>query len=130
MPSFLSPLLDAAADGFELRHARTGAVVARRLLPAFDSRARRTGLLAHATMDPDTAMIIPTSAIHTWFMRFPIDVAFVARDGRIVKTREPLRAWRMSAALGAFAVVELAAGVLERAGARPGDYLVVVARES
>ena len=52
--------------------------MADRLVPAFDSQTRRTGLLKHTSLDEGEAMIIaPTSAVHTWFMKFDIDIAFV-----------------------------------------------------
>ncbi len=56
-------------------------------------------------------------------MKFAIDVAFVDRDGRILRARQSVRPWRIQAAFRAFAVVELAAGVLERSDTRTGDRL-------
>jgi uncharacterized protein len=56
-------------------------------------------------------------------MRFPIDVAFVRRDGRIVKTVAGLRAWRLAASFQAFAAIELPAGTLASTGTRAGDDL-------
>jgi hypothetical protein len=124
--SFLTPLVQDAAGAFDLRNERTGAPVATTILPAFDSAARRTGLLKHASLAAGCAMIIaPTSAIHTFFMRFPIDVAFVARDGTILKTCRELAAWRLAWASGAYAVVEMPAGALDRADTRTGDRLVL-----
>src|SRR5262245_56751020 len=118
--SFLGPIVGEAAHQFHLRNERTGAIVAVRLITAFDSASRRTGLLHHQALSPGTAMIIaPTSAIHTFFMRFPIDVAFVARDGRVLKSRAAMRPWRMSAAFGAHAAVELPAGALAASNTRP-----------
>jgi uncharacterized protein len=126
MATFLTPLTRTGAVSFVLRNLRTGATVAERLLPAFDSETRRTGLLKHSSLPQGEAMVIaPTNAIHTFFMRFPIDVAFVARDGRIVKIRPAMPAWRMSAAWGGYAVVEMAAGEFARSGTLPGDHLVV-----
>ncbi len=58
-------------------------------------------------------------------MRFAIDVAYVARDGRVVKIRSPLVPWRLSGALGAHAVIELPAGALQQTETRAGDILVV-----
>jgi uncharacterized membrane protein (UPF0127 family) len=58
-------------------------------------------------------------------MRFPIDVIYARRDGRVVKVRERLRPGRLSGAWGAFAVIELAAGVVARTGVAVGDRLVV-----
>lgn len=108
---------------------RTGRVLAQTVIPALDSETRRTGLLKHTSLDPGTAMVIaPTNAIHTFFMKFPIDVAFVARDGRVVKISHALPAWRMAAAWGGYAVVEMAAGAFESAGVVAGDVLCVVPR--
>ena len=59
-------------------------------------------------------VIAPTSAVHTWFMKFDIDIAFVARDGRVLKARDTVRPWRMTGAFGGFAVIEMKAGSLCR----------------
>src|SRR5687768_16358421 len=86
--SVLTPLA-AAPAGLVLRNMRTGRIVADRLLPALDSESRRRGLLKHTSLDAGEAMIIaPTNAVHTWFMKFAIDIAFVTRDGRVLKTRD------------------------------------------
>ena len=100
--------------------------MAHQLLPAFDSATRNAGLLGRHSLDPGTAMIIaPTNAIHTFFMRFPIDVAFVKKDGRILKIRDRLPAWRLAAAWGAYAVVEMPAGSFDLAATAKGDVLEV-----
>lgn len=129
MPTFLSPLVARPDASLALRNTRTGRIVADRLLPAFDSQTRRTGLLKHTRLDQGEAMIIaPTNAVHTWFMKFDIDIAFVARDGRVLKARDTVRPWRMSAALGGFAVIEMKAGSLAAADTVRGDVLEVVER--
>lgn len=126
MRSFLTPLRTGDTSRFVLRNQRTGVVVATRLLPALDSETRRTGLLKHQSLPEGEAMLIaPTNAIHTFFMKFPIDVAFVRRDGSIVKIRAAMPAWRMAAAWGGHAVVEMAAGSFARAETRTGDVLVI-----
>ena len=38
----------------------------------------------------------PCSSIHMFFMRFPLDVAFVDGDGQVVRLYHGLRPWRMS----------------------------------
>lgn len=131
MRTFLTPLLKGMPDALVLRNQRTGTVVASQLLPAFDSETRRTGLLKHSSLPPGAAMLIaPTNAIHTFFMKFAIDVAFVAKDGRIVKITPAMPAWRMSAAWGGHAVIEMAAGSFERAATTVGDKLVIEPREA
>ena len=71
-------------------------------------------------------VIAPSNAIHTFFMRFPIDVAFVTRDGRVVKICSSVKPWRMAASFRAYAVVELPAGTLARCETMVGDFLVAV----
>ena len=129
MSSFLQPLLgrDAGPGVLHVR-GRTGAPVASVVETAFDSAARTRGLLGRPSLAPDHALVIaPCSAIHTFGMQFPIDVIFAAADGRIMKIRRNMRAGRMTAAVGAFATVEMAAGEADRHGLTAGDYLEVTA---
>ena len=131
MPSFLSPLLRSSPDRFHLRNARTGTIVADCLQLAVDSRSRNLGLLGQRSLPESTALIIaPTNAIHTFFMKFAIDVAFVAKDGRVVKVCTAMPAWRLAGAYRAHAVVEMTAGALARSGTTNGDLLEVVPNPS
>lgn len=124
--SFLSPLLRGSSSDHNIRNARNGRVLAHTLIPAFDSETRRTGLLRHTSFPEGSAMLIaPTNAVHTFFMKFPIDIAFFARDGRLVKTCAAVPAWRLAAAWGAYGVVELPAGTLARYETITGDTLVI-----
>ena len=125
MKSFLSPLLRDESTPHVLENARTGAIVADRLLTAFDSASRRQGLLGRDSLPDGNALIIaPSNAVHTFFMRFPIDIAFVRRDGRVLKVKSAVGPRRLSAAFRGFAVVELAAGALARSGTISGDMLI------
>ena len=127
-PHFLRPLLSAAPAGLCLRNRRTGQVLASTLLPALDSTSRKTGLLKHAALADGEAMVIaPSNAVHTWFMKFDLDLVFVRRDGQVVKTRAAVKPWRMIGALRAFAVIEMRAGTLAARETLPGDVLEVVA---
>jgi uncharacterized protein len=124
MASFLDALLRPNIPSLVLTNTRNNSVVARTLLTAFDSRSRRRGLLHHVSLPEGTGLIIaPSNAIHTCFMRFAIDVAFVSRDGRVLRVRPAMRPWRIAAAWRGFAVIELPAGALDRAATRTGDTL-------
>jgi uncharacterized membrane protein (UPF0127 family) len=93
---------------------------------AFDSASRKKGLLGRDALPEGTALVIaPCSAVHTFSMRFPIDVIFARRDGKVLKVRANMVTGRMTAAFGAFAVIEMCAGAAERANVRVGDHLVV-----
>jgi uncharacterized protein len=123
---FLAPLVGDARAGVRLVNQRNGCILADVVLPAFDSTSRRKGLLSRDSFADGHALVIaPTNAIHTWFMRFAIDIAFVARDGRVLKTRAAMPPWRITAALGAYAAIEMPAGTLERSSTACGDMLTM-----
>jgi uncharacterized membrane protein (UPF0127 family) len=129
MKSFLNPLLRSNAGPFALTNTRNGHVVADTLLTAFDSTSRRRGLLKHKSLEEGSALIIaPSNAIHTFWMQFAIDVAFVTKEGRVVKVCSTVVPWRIAVAWRAHAVVELPAGALALSDTRRGDLLQVTAR--
>ena len=110
MAHLFQPLLRAHAGPHQLVNRTRGFVLATRVETAFDSRSRRRGLLGREGLPTDTLLAIaPSNAIHTFGMKFPIDVLFVARDGRVVKRVSSMPARRIAAALRAFAVLEFAA---------------------
>ena len=126
--SFLNPLLTDPTARYVLRNARHAGIVARTIETAFDSPARNRGLLGRSSLADDQALILaPCSSIHTFFMQFAIDVAFVDREGRILRVRRALGPWRLQVAFRAFAVIELASGRLDRSDTRIGDRLHVAA---
>jgi len=99
--------------------------VAKRVRKAFTSATRRKGLLGVTHLDENAGLwIVPCEAVHTFFMRIPIDVVFLDRKGRVKKIRPHLRAWRMSLCLTGRSVLELAAGTIEKSGTQLGDSLI------
>jgi len=110
-----------------LRNASSPRVVAGTVELAVTSAARRRGLLGRDGLAPGHALLIaPCSSIHTWFMRFPIDVIFVRRDGLVLKTRAAMPAWKMAFGWRAYAVVELPAGTMAEASVSVGDRLELI----
>ena len=125
---FLRPMLASPAAAHRLVNADRGLVIATRVLAAFDSASRRTGLLGRTGLPEGDALIIaPCSAVHTFGMQFPIDVLFVDRRGRVLKRVLALRRRRIAACLRAFAVVECAAHHPAVARTEVGDVLLVAA---
>jgi uncharacterized membrane protein (UPF0127 family) len=108
-----------------LRNLRNGAVLADRVERAVSVRARLRGLLGRDGLaEGDALAIEPCTSIHTFFMRFAIDVVFVARDGRAVRAISSMKPWRATRIYPAAAlVVELPAGTLARTDTREGDAL-------
>lgn len=89
------------------------------------SAKRRTGLLKHERLAPGEGLwISPCESVHTFFMKFPIDLVYIDRKHKVRKVRSGVPAWRLSACLPAHSVVELPAGTAERSGTRVGDELV------
>ena len=106
----------------------SGVSLAKRIEIAGDSASRRKGLLGRDHLDPDCGFVIaPSQGVHTFGMRFKIDIVAVARDGSVVKIRSHVAPRRIMIALSAFAIIELAAGVAQKAGVKVGDRLCVVA---
>lgn len=124
--TFLEPLIGQGAGQAELINAGQGSVLATRVEPAFDSKARKRGLLGRTTIPEDFALIIaPCSAVHTIGMRTPIDLVFVTRNGTVTRTQRAVRPWRVSASLRAFAVIEAAPGWIDRHGIVAGETLAL-----
>jgi uncharacterized membrane protein (UPF0127 family) len=120
-------MVGADARSFVLQHERTGLVVATEVELAADSKSRRRGLLGRDAMTPDSAFIIaPCNAVHTFFMRFPIDVVFTDRSGQVLAVRCRVRPWRVAVWFRAFATIELPDGTAERVGLAAGDRIAIV----
>lgn len=106
-----------------INSSKGGIVIAGKVLWATSSQERRRGLLGRDRLDPnDGIYIVPTEWIHTFGMRFPIDVAFLSSDGAILAINRHLRPWRLSKlSLRAHGALELAAGRLSETGTDVGD---------
>jgi uncharacterized protein len=68
-------------------------------------------------------LVIPDcSSIHTWFMRHPIDVAFIGRDDVVLAVHEAVGPWRfLFGPRGTVSVVEMPAGYTRSRSMKVGD---------
>ncbi len=111
----------------KLLDARTNQTLVPRLEVAKSAWACMRGLLGRENLDADEGLwITQRGSIHTFFMKFPIDVVFVDRELTVTKTvaqvepgRFVWRGWK------SYSVIELQAGFLERHPIRVGDKLHV-----
>jgi hypothetical protein len=103
--------------------SKGGAVLASRIEWAGTSAQRRKGLLGRTELGPEEGIyIVPCKWIHMFGMKFPIDVAFLARDGRVLTVHHGLKPNRLSRiSFRAEGVLELAAGRLRATGTEVGD---------
>ncbi len=103
-----------------------GAVVCERCTIADSPLPRMRGLLGKRDLRSDEGVLLrPAGSVHTFFMRFPIDIVFLDRDGRVLRIAESVTPWRTAAARGAKAVLELRAGECARRRLLIGDMLEV-----
>ena len=111
---------------------RTNEVVARRVLMARTALQQMVGLLGERMLPEGHGLILPRcQAVHTWGMRFSIDVLFVDRDWQIVALVPGLSPWRVSPMVWrADAVIELPAGTAAKLALRVGDRLHLVPTEA
>ncbi len=102
-----------------------GRVVVEHCLVAARPLRRMRGLLGRRSLAGGEGILLqPAASIHTFFMRFPIDVVFLDRERVVVGIAYELRPWRATAERGAHAALELASGECERRGVAIGDRLV------
>lgn len=89
--------------------------------------ARGRGLLGRARLDAGEGLLIyPEWSVHSFFMRFPIDVVFASMHDEVVGLQPDMLPNRPFAGKwGARYVVELPAGVIAATGTQVGDQLTV-----
>jgi uncharacterized membrane protein (UPF0127 family) len=101
-----------------------GSVACERCRVAHTMWSRMRGLLGKRGLESGEGLLIrPAPSIHTFFMRFPIDVVFLSRQGEVLKVAERVPPWRARSCRHSYAVLELAAGEAERRGIAVGDRL-------
>jgi hypothetical protein len=114
-------------QNFVARDVETGLIVANRVTIASRRLERAVGLLGRSHLEVGEALwITPCHGVHTWFMRFSIDVLAMDADGVIVDAVSMLKPWRMRLPrAGACSVLELAAGTLATAPVRVGHRIQI-----
>jgi len=93
--------------------------------------SRLKGLLGREGLLPGEGLwIIPCNSVHTFGMRFPIDVVFLDRDGKVLDWRENMGAGRMARVGRAHSVIELPSGWLKLVGIAKGEHWVMEPEKS
>jgi uncharacterized protein len=70
--------------------------------------------------------IVPSQGVHTFGMKYPIDVAYLDSDKRVIKLCHQVSPFRFTALkLKSHSVVELPSGVLEQTQTSVGDILLI-----
>jgi uncharacterized protein len=77
--------------------------------------SRFLGLQFRSKLEPGHGMLLrPCSSLHTCFMRFPIDVVMLDRQGMVLGVRRHMRPWRVLLCVsGTYQVIETAVGATD-----------------
>jgi len=104
------------------RNLDTGNVVASAVAVADTRATRAVGLLNRSTFEPGEGLwIVPSRGVHTWWMRFPIDIVALDERGVVIDHVSNLRPWRIRLPRrGTAGVLELPVGSLNRSGTSLG----------
>lgn len=109
-------------------NATRGTRLATRLEKAHSGSTRRKGLLGRESLQSGEGLwIAPCESVHTFFMRFPIDLVYLDRKLKVKKVRHSVGAWRVSACLSAYSVLELPSGTVRATHTERGDTLEISA---
>ena len=105
-----------------VRNLTRDTVLGRRIETAGSGATRRKGLLGRDGLAAGEGLwIVPCESVHTFFMRFAIDLVYLDRKNRVRKVRSSVGPWRMSACLSAHSVLELPAGTIGITRTERGD---------
>lgn len=116
------------AGTLHISNATAGTILADRATAADTFIARLVGLLGRRGLAEGEGLVLqPCQAVHTMFMRFPIDLVFADRSMRVVRTASAVPPFRQSAfQRDAVCVIELPAGTVTATQTKPGDQIVLL----
>ena len=111
----------------EVLNTTKGTLLADKAIFAETLWKRLVGLLGREGLgDGEALVIMPCSAIHTFFMRFPIDVIFLDRASRVRKVICGMQPFRLSRLVfGAREAVELPLGVVSTTHTEVDDIIEI-----
>jgi hypothetical protein len=109
------------------RNASLNRVLADRVDVAATRATRAVGLLSRSGLEPGEALwIVPSRGVHTWGMRFTIDVLALDEEGTVIDCVSNLRPWRIRLPRrGTAGVLELPAGTLQASGTSVGHRVLL-----
>ncbi len=107
-----------------MRNVTRGTILAEDAGVADTPQTRNKGLLKHDSLPAGQGLwIVPTQGVHTFFMKFAIDVLYLNKSKRVLKIRPSMGKSRLSVCLSAHSVLELPAGVAAQSLTAVGDQL-------
>jgi uncharacterized membrane protein (UPF0127 family) len=112
---------------FRVTNVTRGTCIGDAVISAESSTDRRIGLLRHDKLGEGSGLwIIPCEAVHTFFMKFALDLIYLDRKRRVRAVVRNVKPWRFSMCLPAHSVVELPVGTIDRTRTEKGDEIEFV----
>jgi uncharacterized protein len=114
------------------RNASLNKVIADRVGVAATRASRAVGLLSRTGLEPGEALwIVPSRGVHTWGMRFAIDILALDEAGTVIDCVSNLKPWRLRLPRkGTAGVLELPAGTLMASGTAIGHHVLLELAEA
>jgi uncharacterized protein len=126
-------MLVAGSMGYAFNRTRN-AYLATRLSVAGTHWSRLRGLMFRdATSFPagDGLWIIPSRGVHTFAMKFPIDVIYLDSKKIVVHIEQSLKPWRVApVSMRTASVLELPGNTLQSSGTSIGDEIEIALEQS
>lgn len=88
---------------------------------------RMKGLLGKKELKKGQALVLkPCNSIHTFFMRFPIDVLFVDKDNRVIEAISKVQPFRLTYIyFNAALAIELPTATIQSSSTSKGDSILL-----
>jgi uncharacterized protein len=113
-----------ASTKLQIQNLTRGTEIASCVEVADTPSTRNKGLLGRTELRPGGGLwIVPCGSIHTFFMKFSIDLVYINRRKKVKKVRSSIGPWRISACLFAHSILELPAGTIHSTQTQQGDQL-------
>jgi uncharacterized membrane protein (UPF0127 family) len=107
-----------------VRNVTRNTILADRADIANTSATRRAGLLKRSGLEPGEGLwIVPSEGVHTFGMKFPIDVLFLSKSRKVLKIRSQMPQSRIALSIRAHSVLELPPGRAAHTLTAVGDEL-------
>lgn len=107
-----------------IRNLTKGTTLADRANIADTSAKRKQGLLKHKGLaEGEGLWIVPCEGVHSFFMKFAIDVVFINKKRVVTKVRPNMVKSRLALSMTAHSTIELPVGMIEKSQTAVGDQL-------
>lgn len=106
---------------------KNGKIVVENVTKAGNFFSRLKGLMFKKAMDRNCGLlIVPCNQVHTFNMRFDIDVVFLSKEFKVVYIEPSMKRRKVTKIIsGAHSVLELCSGVAEEQQIKIGDVLTL-----